>query len=180
MLVIHVMPCPNQVNVVPNPLKQGWQLPFLRLEIGILRAHRSPKRTLVSVDGRYIILTWSLHLALHVSLVDCPFNFPPKVYYVLCVGCAPLPFDVELPEKYDQADGDRVHEAARIANLQIDAMHKVVKHPHLEEHHKILVNTFGENYNIKAIRKHVNTLKHGTVKLSDLRDDSSIADIWKN
>ncbi|KAF8803994.1 hypothetical protein BYT27DRAFT_7259448 [Phlegmacium glaucopus] len=94
------------------------------------------------------------------------------VYNVLCVDCVPLPLTLELPEKHHPADAKRLDEANRIANLQIKAMHKVAQDPHREEHHKILVSTFGEHYDIKAIKAHVDTMRHGTVKVSDLRDEA--------
>jgi len=69
-------------------------------------------------------------------------------------------------------DTDRLHKAERLANLQIDAMYKVVQDPDKKEHKEILVNTFGEHYNIKAISRRVRALKTEMVKVAKARDDS--------
>lgn len=112
---------------------------------------------------------------MRTPLIGFLFVFP-KILYVCCT---PLPLKVDLGQKgdigkYREDDVHRINEANRIANLQIQAMHRVVQDPTLTEHRKILVNTFGKHYDIRAITGHVDQLRKGTVQVTDLRDKSML------
>jgi len=90
------------------------------------------------------------------------------LFSALYVSSIPLTLNLDLPADYNQADGDRLIEANRIANLQIDAMHKVLQNPSQKKNKKILRQTFGKNFDYNAIKRHVDDLKTGTVKVSDV------------